>query len=40
VPPHPDLCGLIVNPLVVPLNAGQATLISVKFISKFRDFNN
>ena len=40
VPPHPDISGLIVNPLVVPLNPGLATLVSIKYMSKFRDFNH
>jgi hypothetical protein len=39
VPPNLTLCGLIVNPLVIPLGAGKSSLMSFKFNSKFRDFN-
>lgn len=40
VPPNPQLCGLMVNPLVKELPAGKATLVSIKYTSKFRDFTN
>ena len=33
------VCGLTVNPLVKPIEAGKSTLVSVKFDSKFRDMN-
>jgi len=32
-----DFCGLTVNPLVKPIEAGKSTLVSIKFDSKFRD---
>lgn len=37
VPPTGSLCGLTVNPLVKPMEAGKSTLVSVKFDSLFRD---
>ena len=37
VPPNPKLSGLIVNPLVQTLEASKATLVSIKYTSKFRD---
>jgi len=37
VPPTNGLCGLTVNPLVKPIEAGKSTLVSVKFDSLFRD---
>ena len=37
VPPMKGLCGLTVNPLVKPIEAGKSTLVSIKFDSKFRD---
>lgn len=39
VPPNLTLCGIIVNPLVIPLAAGRSSLVSFKYYSKFRDFN-
>jgi len=39
VPPNLTLSGILVNPLVVPLAAGRSALVSVKYHSKFRDFN-
>ena len=40
MPPHPTLSGLIVNPLVKDLEAGKATLVSIKYNSKFRDLTH
>lgn len=40
VPPNPQLCGLMVNPLVKELPAGKATLVSIKYTSQFRDLTN
>lgn len=28
----------MVNPLVIPLAAGRSSLVSIKYISKFREF--
>ena len=39
VPPPNKLSGLIVNPLVKPIEAGKSTLVSVKFDSLFRDLS-
>lgn len=39
VPPNFQVSGILVNPLVVPLAAGRSTLVSIKFHSKFREFN-
>lgn len=39
VPPNFQISGLIVNPLVVPLQAGRSSLVSIKFHSNFRDFS-
>lgn len=38
VPPNYSISGLIVNPLVVPLQAGRSSLLSIKYLSKFREF--
>lgn len=38
VPPNPQLSGILVNPLVVPLQADRSALVSFKYLSKFRDF--
>ena len=40
VPPNTKLSGLTVNPLVKKLQAGQSTLVSVKYTSKFRDLTS
>jgi len=37
VPPINKVSGLIVNPLVKPIEAGKSTLVSIKFDSRFRD---
>lgn len=37
VPPHPEISGLMVNPLVKPLDGGKSTLVSIKYSSLFRD---
>ena len=37
VPPHSGVSGLVVNPLVKPLEAGKSTLIEIKYDAKFRD---
>jgi hypothetical protein len=39
VTPNFTLSGILVNPLVVPLAAGRSSLVSIKYHSKFRDFN-
>lgn len=37
VPPMNAVSGLVVNPLVKPIEAGKSTLVSIKFDSRFRD---
>ena len=37
VPPMFSMSGLVVNPLVKPIEAGKSTLVSVKYTSQFRD---
>ena len=37
VPPLGSLSGLVVNPLVQPVQAGKSTLVSIKYNSDFRD---
>lgn len=37
VPPMNAVSGLVVNPLVKPIEAGKSTLVSIKFDSLFRD---
>ena len=37
VPPLGALSGLVVNPLVQPVQAGKSTLVSIKYNSDFRD---
>mgnify|MGYP001010068714 CR=1 FL=1 len=37
VPPHSGVSGLIVNPLVKPIEAGKSILIEIKYDAKFRD---
>ena len=39
VPPHYQISGIMVNPLVIPLAAGRSSLVSIKYHSKFREFN-
>jgi hypothetical protein len=39
VPPNPVLSGLYINPLVKSLSAGSSMLVSMKYISLFREFN-
>jgi len=38
VPPNYQISGIMVNPLVIPLQGGRSTLLSIKYHSKFRDF--
>jgi hypothetical protein len=37
VPPHPDVCGLMVNPLVIDLKSGRSALVCIRYKSEFRD---
>lgn len=39
-PPNGKLSGIVVNPLVKNIAAGQSTLVSVKYNSLFRDLTN
>ena len=39
-PPSAKLSGIVVNPLVKNIAAGQSTLVSVKYNSLFRDLTN
>lgn len=36
--PNYQLCGLMINPLVIPLAGGRSSLLSIKYHSKFREF--
>jgi len=37
VPPNLNVSGLIINPLVAEIAPGKSTLVSMKYISSFRD---
>lgn len=37
VPPHPDVCGIMVNPLVIDLKSGRSALVCIRYKSEFRD---
>jgi hypothetical protein len=39
VPPNFALSGLIINPLVIPMNQGRQALVSVKYVAGFRDLS-